>query len=74
MLFCDLCDRGFYMECCDLFFSKVLKGDVLVFYRLFSLYFYLMYINFGNYILIIKIFFYLVIIYKNVYMIILIML
>lgn len=38
------------MECCDLFFSKVLKGDVLVFYRLFSLYFYLMYINFGNYI------------------------
>lgn len=50
MLFCDLCDRGFYMECCDLFFSKVLKGDVLVFYRLFSLYFYLMYINFGNYI------------------------
>lgn len=28
MLFCDLCDRGFHMECCDPPLSKAPKGDV----------------------------------------------
>lgn len=26
MLFCDLCDRGFHMECCDPPLSKAPKG------------------------------------------------
>lgn len=54
MLFCDLCDRGFHMECCDPPLSKAPKGDVSVFYRPFSLYLYPMHTNLGNHILTIK--------------------
>ncbi|GCC26520.1 hypothetical protein chiPu_0004937 [Chiloscyllium punctatum] len=40
MLFCDSCDRGFHMECCDPPLSKMPKGiteaDVLETYLLFS--------------------------------------
>lgn len=50
MLFCDLCDRGFHMECCDPPLSKAPKGDVSVFYRSSSLYLYPMHTNLGNYI------------------------
>lgn len=54
MLFCDLCDRGFHMECCDPPLSKAPKGDVSVFYRPSSLYLYQMHTNLGNHILTIK--------------------
>lgn len=50
MLFCDLCDRGFHMECCDPPLSKAPKGDVSVFYRPSSLYLYPMHTNLGNHI------------------------
>lgn len=50
MLFCDLCDRGFHMECCDPPLSKAPKGDVSVFYRSSSLYLYPMHTNLGNHI------------------------
>lgn len=28
MLFCDSCDRGFHMECCDPPLSRMPKGEV----------------------------------------------
>lgn len=28
MLFCDSCDRGFHMECCDPPLSRMPKGDL----------------------------------------------
>lgn len=29
MLFCDSCDRGFHMECCDPPLSRMPKGELL---------------------------------------------
>ena len=35
MLFCDSCDRGFHMDCCDPPVSKAPKGSVGLIYDLF---------------------------------------
>lgn len=74
MLFCDLCDRGFHMECCDPPLSKAPKGDVSKYFTGHLVYIFIQCIQIlVTIFLTIKTSLYLATTYKNAHMTILIM-